>query len=196
VNEKHKEISKAILKGVLMTGAFAIASTSHVFAAKLIPTILDEIKYGKFRRQKEEQKRKFYNSFYYLRRKGLLKMEYRGKQLHISLTEEGKLIAKKYSIDDLQISKSKKWDRKWRILIFDIEEKYRMRREGLRGKLKEMGLYQLQKSVWVCPYHFEREMDILKNYFGFTKGEMTTIIASEIDGEEKLLTFFNLNSKT
>lgn len=193
MNTKNKDISKAILKGILMSGAFAIASTSPVFAAKLIPAIFNEIKYKKYKQQKEESKKRYYNSFYYLRRKGLLKMEYKGKQLHISLTEEGKSVAEKYSIDDLKIDKPKKWDKKWRILIFDIEEKYRMRRESLRGKLKELGLYQLQRSVWVCPYHFEREMDVLKNFFGFTKGEMTTIVANEIDREEKLLTFFNLN---
>jgi DNA-binding transcriptional regulator PaaX len=143
-------------------------------------------------KRRSQQKDKFYNSFYYLRKNGLLKMEYRGKQLHVSLSKEGKNVAEKYSVDNLKIKKPNKWDKKWRILIFDIEERYKSKREALRGKLKELGLYQLQKSVWVCPYHFQEEVDVLRNFLGFTGAEMTTIIASEIEKEKELITFFNL----
>ncbi len=121
-------------------------------------------------------------------------MEYRGKQLYVSLSDEGKLLAKKYSIDELKIKKPKHWDKKWRILIFDIEERYRSKREMLRGKLKELGLYQLQKSVWVCPYQFQEEVEILRNFFGFNGEEMTMIIASEIEKERELKNFFNLKN--
>lgn len=186
------EISKVILKNMLIGGAFVIACGSPFFAGKALPMLLKEARFKINQKKQKEQREKYYNSFYYLRKKGLLNMEYRGKQLHISLSNDGKLLAKKYSIDDLKIEKSKKWDKKWRILIFDIEEKYKIRRDALRGKLKELKLYQLQKSVWVCPYHFRNEIDVLKNFFGFTHGEMTTLIASEIEDEEKLITFFNL----
>ncbi len=195
VSVDTKNISKKILKGILIGGAFAVASTSPIFARKLIPALIKDFEFEQKRKRRQEELDKFYNSFYYLRRKGLLRMEYRGKQLHVSLSAEGKVLAKRYSIDDLKIKKPKHWDKKWRILIFDIEEKYRSKREMLRGKLKDLGLYQLQKSVWVCPYHFQEEVEILKNFFGFSKEEMTVIIASEIEKEKELITFFNLKSK-
>lgn len=44
-----------------------------------------------------------------------------------------------------------KWDNKWRILIFDIEEKSRIIRDLLRKKLKELGFAQWQESVYVTP---------------------------------------------
>ena len=193
MNTDTKNISKTILKGVLVCGAFAVASTSPIFAKKLIPALIKDLKFEQRRKRRRDELDKFYNSFYYLRKKGLLKMEYHGKQLHISLSEEGKVLAKKYSIDELKIRKPKKWDRKWRILIFDIEEKYRSKREALRGKLKELGLYQLQKSVWVCPYHFQEEVDVLRDFLGFEGVAMTVIIACEIEKEKELRTFFNLN---
>ncbi|EKD58234.1 MAG: hypothetical protein ACD_56C00167G0002 [uncultured bacterium] len=192
MDTKTKNISKTILKSILVCGAFVVASTSPTFARKLIPTLIKDFEFEQKRKKKRDQLDKFYNSFYYLRKKGLLKMEYKGKQLHVSLSEEGKVLAEKYSIDELRIKKPKKWDKKWRILIFDIEEKYKSRREALRGKLKELGLYQLQKSVWVCPYHFQEEVDVLKNFLGFTGGEMTTMIATEIEKENELMIFFNL----
>ena len=189
-----KNISKKILKGILVGGAFAVASTSPIFARKLIPALIKDFEFEQKRKRKREELDRFYNSFYYLRKKGLLKMEYRGKQLYVSLSDEGKLLAKKYSIDELKIKKPKHWDKKWRILIFDIEERYRSKREMLRGKLKELGLYQLQKSVWVCPYQFQEEVEILRNFFGFNGEEMTMIIASEIEKERELKNFFNLKN--
>jgi len=116
----------------------------------------------------------------------------RGKQVYISLTREGKRKAKKYQIDNLKIKKPKKWDKKWRILIFDVQDTHRMKREVLRGKLKELGLYQLQKSVWVHPYSFQLEMKTLRSFLGLNHAEMRIITASDIEGDEEVRSFFNL----
>ena len=40
------------------------------------------------------------------------------------------------------------WDKKWRIVIWDIPEKRRITRDVLRYKLKLLGFQRLQKSVW------------------------------------------------
>ena len=185
-------MSKNILKGLLIAGTFAIASTSPTFAKRLVPALVREMKFRHNRKKHRKKMEKIYNSFYYMRRKGLIKMRYQGKQLHISLTKEGRKLAKKYSIDDLEIKKPRKWDKKWRVLMFDIKEEMKVRREALRGKLKELNFYQLQKSVWVCPYDFDREAETLRSFFGFNQEEMTTLIASKIENEKKLMSYFSL----
>lgn len=43
----------------------------------------------------------------------------------------------------------KKWDNFLHLIIFDIKEKDRNKRDFLRYRLKEYGYYQLQKSVWI-----------------------------------------------
>jgi CRISPR-associated endonuclease Cas2 len=93
----------------------------------------------------------------------------------------------------LEIKKPRKWDQKWRILIFDIQDKHKVKREALRGKLKELGLYRLQKSVWVCPYDFFQEMDFLREFFGLKYREMRIITASEIENDEEIKAFFEIN---
>ncbi|MEX1052278.1 MAG: PaaX family transcriptional regulator C-terminal domain-containing protein [Patescibacteria group bacterium] len=50
-------------------------------------------------------------------------------------------------------NQKRKWDKKWRIIIFDIEEENRNTRDLLRIKIKELGFGLLQKSVWVSPYN-------------------------------------------
>src|SRR4030042_4453565 len=173
---RKEEIFKIILKGLLLAGGIAVASTSPYFVSRVLPKIIKYARYQK--KQKEIEKKKFYDAFYKLKNQGLIEMQYRGKQLYISLTEEGREKVGKYQIDDLQIKKPLRWDKKWRVLIFDIDEKNKMKREALRGKLKELGLFQLQKSVWICPYDFFKEMDTLRRFFGLKNNEMEIITAS------------------
>ncbi len=151
-------------------------------------------RYEKFMNEHEkyEWEKKFYNTFYYLRENGMIKVSYRGNQLYISLTEEGRKKAGKYKIDDLNLKKSKKWDKKWRILIFDIEDKQKIKREALRGKIKELGMFQLQKSVWVYPYDFSKEMKLLREFFGLTESEMNLIEAAKIENDQAARDYFGL----
>lgn len=193
LKKNKKEMAKIILKTLLITGGIAVAATSPYFMSRLLPKV---IKYARYRmRQKAYEKKRFYNAFYKLRRQGYIKMEYRGKQLYISLTREGRKWAGKYQIDDLKIKKPGKWDKKWRVLIFDIDEKNKIKREALRGKLKELRLYPLQKSVWVCPYEFQKEVEILRSFFGFNKNEMNVITASDIEDDAKARLFFKIKWK-
>ncbi len=43
---------------------------------------------------------------------------------------------------------NKKWDGKWRIVVWDVPEKRRPARDLLRFKLKQLGFIQWQKSMW------------------------------------------------
>lgn len=52
----------------------------------------------------------------------------------------------------------KKWDGKWRVVIFDIKEKEKHLRNALRDKLKELGFGMLQKSIYISPYDFVKDM--------------------------------------
>jgi len=187
--KNKKEIAKKIIKGVLISGGIAVASTSPVFVSMVLPKIY---KYVGYKLKNKKNDKKFYDTFYRLKKEGMLFFENRGGQLYISLTPEGKKRAGKYQIDDLEIKKPKKWDGKWRILIFDIKNKQKIKRETLRGKIKELGLYQIQKSVWVYPFDFRKEIELLREFFGLKKDDMKMITALEIEDDAKTRKYFNL----
>ncbi len=189
-NKNPKDISKMVLKGLMLSGAVVVASGSPYFASKILPALIKQTSY-KLNRKKD--KKKIYDTFYRLKKEGMIKFEEMGKQIYISLTKEGKKKAGKYQIDNLEIKKPKKWDKIWRILIFDIKDKQKIKREALRGKIKQLGLYQLQKSVWVCPYNFQKEAVILRYFFGLTNDEMKIITASDIEDDKNIKIFFRLN---
>jgi len=45
----------------------------------------------------------------------------------------------------------KPWDKKWRLVAFDIPEKERVLRKKIRSALFDLGLRQFQRSVWISP---------------------------------------------
>jgi len=181
-------LSKEILKTFLIAGGIIIASTSPYFLTRFLPKLIKHVSYRLSCRKKKN--RKFTNAFYYLRSKGFIKIENRKEQIYISLTEEGRKKAGKYQIDELKISKPRKWDKKWRVLIFDIQDKHKIKREALRGKIKELGLYQLQKSVWIYPYKFQKEIKLLRDFFGLNNNEIKVITATEIEDDHAIQEFF------
>ena len=189
---KHgiKEISEIILRGILLSGGIAVVATSPYFVSRILPKIF---RYAEYKIRKMGEAKSFRRSFYYLRDRGMINIEYRGKQIYISLTKEGRKRLGKYNIDNLKIKKLKKWDKKWRVLIFDIQDKHKIKREALRGKIKELGLYQLQKSVWVYPYEFQKEIEILRNFFQLSNGEIKVIVADKIEKDSEMKEFFKIN---
>jgi DNA-binding transcriptional regulator PaaX len=51
------------------------------------------------------------------------------------------------------------------MLIFDVPERLRKGRNALRWKIKKLGFYELQKSVFVIPYECKEEIDLVVSYF-------------------------------
>lgn len=84
--------------------------------------------------------------------------------LTLILTEKGRQKALRYNLDNMKISPHH-WDGKWRVVIFDIPEKRRNARDALRNKLKNLGFHELQKSVFVYPFHCKDEIDFIVELF-------------------------------
>ena len=72
------------------------------------------------------------------------------------LTGSGrKLVERKFSMFKQQ---QKHWDGYWRLIIFDIPEKERGKRQRLRNKLLELGFGMWQKSIYLSPFDWEEDM--------------------------------------
>jgi DNA-binding transcriptional regulator PaaX len=177
------EIVKDILIWLLLGGVFVVASTSPYFAQNIIKS---------FRRMKKYPRKKLRDTFYNLKKQNVINFYYKGNQLYMSLTEKGKKLAGWLQIDALRIKKPKRWDGKWRIVMFDIAQLKKLYREVLRGKLKELGFQLFQKSVWIIPYDCKDEIDLLKTFFGLTNKEIKLIIAEDIDNDSEWKNKFRL----
>ncbi len=181
---RHKnKVAKLILRRLLIGGAVIVAAQSPYFWIKF---------YDNLFKGKPIFKRQARNSFYYLRKRGLIRIEKKNKNIYMFLTKEGEKEAGRYQLNEMYIKKPKKWDKKWRLIIFDIPENHRIKRDLFRGKLKELGFYQLQKSVWVYPYSCQKEINLLRDFFGLKKKNLMALTVEKIESDENLRKFFNL----
>lgn len=126
-----------------------------------------------------------------LKKDRFLRIEKRGKDYVLVLTEKGRKRVLRGKIEAVQIPKPKNWDGKWRVVLFDIPEQYKKGREALRWKLKELGFYHLQKSCFVHPFECSDEIDFISEFFGVSE-HINYVVAESLDGEEELKKFFGL----
>lgn len=149
----QKQQLKKILLGTVQTAgllAVAVAAPNAIGAMKKLGFIPS-------RRQAEVIQR----SYDKLIRAGLIiKNDWK-----YSLTPKGAKVLRTLELRDFHMRKPLRWDRKWRILIFDIPEYRRGTRQKLRLTLRSIGFYRLQNSVWVYPYDCEDLVALLKADF-------------------------------
>lgn len=177
------EIVKDLLSLLIVSGAIIIAANSPYFLQNVI---------RRYEKWKKYPKHKISDTFYRLKRQGLIDIKTVNRQIYISLTNEGRKKAGIFQIDQLKITRPKLWDGKWRILIFDIAQKKKFSREALRGKLKELKFVMIQKSVWVHPFECRAEVELLQDFFGLTKNEMRLIISRNIGDDGDLRQKFDI----
>lgn len=175
---RRKNVQKIILQ--------TIAAAGVVSVAVMAPNALQMMKvFGlkPVRRQREyitaAQDR--------LMKKGLI--ELKGETL--CLTAAGEALLTKIDAKRTSLKKPKRWDGKWRMLIFDIPERRRGTREKLRRTLLAAGFARVQDSVWVYPYECEEFIALLKGDL-LVGRDMRYIIADSLEGDERYRTHFSV----
>lgn len=120
-----------------------------------------------------------------------IKYEANGK-VTVHITQKGKIRALSYKLDTMQLKKAKVWDKKWRVIIFDIPEKWKYARELFRMRLQQLGLTKLQDSVYVSPYRCFDEIQFLRQLYGipFT---VRYLLVDKLEDDNSLKEQFNLS---
>ena len=98
------------------------------------------------------------------------------------LSDQGKKVALTYRLDDMRIKKPEHWDRKWRLVAFDVPEKRKKIRDSLRFRFRQIGLLEFQKSIFVSPYPCEKEIEFLIEFHD-ARSYVRTIMAEKIDNQ-------------
>jgi hypothetical protein len=109
----------------------------------------------------------------------------------IYITEKGLERALTYRLDTMKL-KPRKWDGKWRAVIFDIPHKNKRFRDLFRRRLQQLRLYQLQKSVFVSPYPCFDEIDFLRELYNVSV-DVEYLLIEKIEHDEKLKQYFDLD---
>lgn len=113
------------------------------------------------------------------------------KDSKLSLTQKGERRLHLLKLRGFVIPKPHTWDKKWRVLIFDIPEKRKQLRKRLREMLTAIGFVRLQDSVWVLPYDCEDLITMLKADF-HVGDDVRYMIVDSIERDQKIREHFEL----
>ena len=91
----------------------------------------------------------------------------------------------------LAAQKKRRWDRLWRMVVFDVPERRRKVRGRLCAALQEVGFVRLQDSVWVYPYDCEDFIALLKAELKIGK-DVLYAIADTIEHDKGIRRHFSL----
>ncbi|MDO8553004.1 MAG: CRISPR-associated endonuclease Cas2 [bacterium] len=120
---------------------------------------------------------------------GLVRFKNKG---FIELTESGQREFHRLELEMvLRSNVRRKWDKRWRMVIFDIPERYRNIRDKLRVTLQSYGFHQLQQSVWIFPYDCEDVVTLLKADLGVA-GSVLYAIVEKLENDSRLKQEFGL----
>ena len=175
------ELAKEILKGLAMGGFIVMC-----LAMPNLVQVVDLFKPGNSR-----DRYRVRQAIRGLQKKNMVRIRNRNGHEVMEITTEGKKKVLDYDFDEMKLNVRQKWDGKWRLVMFDIPETRKGSRNIVSSKIKEIGMYPIQKSVFIFPHSCRDEIDFVGEVTGVRKN-IIYIEATHIDGDEKAREHFGL----
>ena len=172
LGENEKKIILAVGAGVLVLGAMVFPT---------LPMVLQPI-------IRMRGRKGFLKLLKRLQDKGVI---YLGGE-KIKLTRKGLELQTQFKIEELILTKPDKWDGIWRLISYDIPDKYKKTRDGFRWTLIRLGFRKVQESLWVYPYDCKEEIAVIAKNLGIAPYVMV-MITDSLPREEEWETEFDLN---
>lgn len=111
--------------------------------------------------------------------KGHIRFASRDGKKYVEITEAGK---RALALEEAKAVRfagmNRRWDKRYRMVIFDIPELRRGVRERLRRLMRECGFLGIQKSVWLSPYDCEELIALIKAELRIGKDALYVIVDS------------------
>lgn len=181
---RAKEVGFAMAKTILVLAAIGGILTVAVVAPNIFAAI------GKITgRRGFFNQRQFREAVSSLKKKNLITVGTQTGGITVIPTSKGMERVLVISYKRLKIRPQKKWDGVWRIVTFDIPNRHKWGREAFRDKLKNMGFYPLQESVFISPYPCQQEIESLASIF-FLKNYIRFIEAHRLDDDSDVREYF------
>jgi phenylacetic acid degradation operon negative regulatory protein len=131
-----------------------------------------------------------YTGFKNLERRGIISKP-KPALRNYKFTKKGRIWLKASSARHFKLNYGV-WDKKWRVIVFDIPQSMHKERNYLRRKLQHLGCYMLQKSIFVFPYSCSEELGYLCSNIGI--GDYVDVLIADSIGsnEREIKKYFNL----
>lgn len=178
---KRGELAKEILKG-LAIGGFIVMCLA-------MPNLAQVVDLFKPRNSRDRYRVK--QAIRGLQKRNMIRLVNRNGHEVVEITKDGKRRVLDYDLENMQLKTNMKWDGKWRIVMFDIPQSKKRVRDAVSYRIKEIGMYPMQKSVFIFPHSCRNEIDFVGGVFG-VRDNIIYIEATRIDDGEKVRRHFGV----
>lgn len=113
-----------------------------------------------------------------------------GKVL-IQLTKKGRKKLLEFELSNLILENPPLWDKKWRLIIYDVKKERKLVADIFRRFLKKMQFLKLQKSVYLTPYPCQDQVKFLREYYNLDN-EVLYLEVQKLENEEVYKDFFKV----
>ncbi len=180
---KKGYIQQAILATVALSGVILVAAVAPALPMAL--SKLPSMKHAQLRAR-------YRTAIGRLAALGYITFEKREGKAYARITDVGReKLAFELEKNKLDLSKKRRWNGRWRVVIFDIPERRRKVRDRLRVLMRELGFMRLQDSVWVFPYDCEEFVALLKAELKIGAAVLYMVV-EEIENDKHLREHFGL----
>lgn len=179
--KKKRDIQQVVLAAIAVTGFVAFAAVAGN-ALKLLEYLPKE-KYNLRHQVKTASGR-------LVAKKYAVWTEKYGKKF-LRITPKGRKALEFEQAKVALSSQKKKWDGRWRMVVFDVPERRRRIRNRLREVMNDIGFVRLQDSVWVYPHDCEDFIALFKAELKIGK-DVLYAIAETIERDAPLRKHFGL----
>ena len=178
-DERTLEILEAIAKlgFILFLGVAAPNAAGHII--KLLGWVLDyRNRYSTEKALKSLENKKF------------IRFWIKNSTGKLELTNEGKIYFAGLKAKSVKLPlRGKKWDGLWKIVTFDIPEKFKMNRRRFSAVLGIAGMYNMERSVFVYPHECKEEIFKIAELYLVHK-YVRYIVARSIEPDFKIKNHF------
>lgn len=117
----------------------------------------------------------------------------RDKHNMLRLTKKGeRRLAIAVACSEKSARKKRYWDKRFRIVMFDIPQRRRAIRDRLRSLMRGFGFMRLQDSVWVSPYDCEELVTLVKAELRVGNDVLYAVV-DQITGGQRIRDRFDLD---
>lgn len=126
-----------------------------------------------------------------LEKQRLVEISEEGDRQIVKITKNGKKKILKFAIDGLNVEKPKVWDRKWRLVSYDIPKEMKVSRDVFRRYLNAWGFYPLHESAFLHAYSCGDQLEFLRQYLG-VGGCVRIFTVTNIENDKLFRDFFGI----
>ena len=150
-----------LTKAILLTIGLGTVLATALIAPNAVQIFRPFLGQG---RRRDHERKRIKQALAALRRRRIVEYFEKGGDAYIRITKKGRACRRRFTIETLTLPQLA-WDRKWRIILFDIPESKGKARRALQQQLRALGCMHLQKSVLVYPHPCQDEIDVITSFW-------------------------------